>query len=992
VPDGGWRFVRWEGDLSGAFPERNVAMSRDKDVRAVFEAIPQFALTTVAPGGTTTGAGTYFEGTNVTLTTAPTPGWTFLGWTGDHVGSEPNFTWLVEGPAAFVANYGTTVSNLSTGPGHIVLEPDLPVYPYGTQVKVIPVPDPGNYLALWGEAGAGQPKTEWTLTVTNAQPRVTALFRALASDTVLLSVQSTLGGSVTQPAADGLYAKDTVVTLTAVPGNGYEFTGWSGDASGTDPQFTLTLDTSKTVRAEFRRVGVVSHALNVTVSGPGTVRRLPDQGAYEAGSEVELVAEPTGDAVFAGWSGALTSTQRRVRLTITGPTAVTATFLPVYPVVTETRGEGQVLLSPPEGTYAEGTVLALTARPADGWGFVQWSGDLTTTGQEASLTVDAPKRVIAEFARLGTLTTRVQGQGSIVRTPDAASYLPGTSVTLTATPAVGWGFVRWSGGATGTTAELTVIVGRTEAIVAEFADIVAPELTLSEPTNATVTDERFNLRGAVSDNLALASVTWTWNGTAQGSLTLTDGQFALNGLILKPGANELAVTATDAAGNSSVVTRTVVWTPVRTLAVSPAAEVQEGQRITFPIQLDSPGDVAGLTFTVQFPAEFLTDAEWEWSDLAGQSVNTVNTSTPGVIVATFSLAGATLPTGTTAVASVSFRARSVPGATDVTLTPVLASVGGIDGGTLAPGNAALAGSGRITPRRLVGDNNANQRLDIGDGVVVARLQVGLEEVRTWDVPLNDLNGSGQIDNGDVIRVLRAVVGLDPQPQPNGGSRLQRIARAAVNTNDVIALEFPDGATAIIGQPYRVVVKLTKTADNVAGLSFTLRYPAVLSLTGRQVGALIPGDAFPLWNEGVGSIRLAAVRSTPWLNATGVAAVLTFTPTAGFDAQPEWPLSLDQVELTGSGFDIRSLDAVGAVVRSEPPVPPTVVLHPNPADGKLTLEIFAPVGTELIIETTTDLISWSEVQRVTGQGSGTPVQVLLTPEAGVDARFWRVRRP
>lgn len=37
VPSTGWRFARWEGDLSGAFPERNVAMSRDKTVRAVLK-------------------------------------------------------------------------------------------------------------------------------------------------------------------------------------------------------------------------------------------------------------------------------------------------------------------------------------------------------------------------------------------------------------------------------------------------------------------------------------------------------------------------------------------------------------------------------------------------------------------------------------------------------------------------------------------------------------------------------------------------------------------------------------------------------------------------------------------------------------------------------------------------------------------------------------------------------------------------------------------
>ncbi len=1062
VADAGWRFVRWEDDLSGSFPERNVAMGRDKSVRAVFEATPRYLLRKpiahfvipgnadepapgtvvrrfpddfsgelpvwvsfrgrfangqVTPGafsyvndklpigwrvsaswpfqqdsghigasessairmsdgsftlggyplineGDTWGGGVFvgsvsvagngpnlilpaggarflpeppgivrfaaggqvnppggshfFEGETTSLTASAKPGWSFLEWSGDHVGSEPNFTWLVDGPATFEANFGTTMRTLATGPGRVLLEPDLPVYPYGAQVKVIPVPDAGNYLALWGEAGAGQPKTEWVLTVTNATPRVTALFRALASDRVVLSVQSTLGGQVTQPNADGVYAKGSVMTLTAVPESGYEFIGWSGDASGTATEVTLTLATSKTVRAEFRRVGVASFALNVTVAGPGTVRRVPDLGAYEAGSEVELVAEPTGDAVFQGWGGALSSPQRRVRLTVSGPTAVTATFLPVYPVATETRGEGQVLLSPPEGRYAAGTVLALTAKPAEGWGFVQWSGDVTTTGQEATLTVDAPKQVIAEFARLGTLTTKVQGHGSIARTPDVAFYLPGTAVTLTANPVAGWKFVRWTGGATGTGAQLTVTVGRTEAIVAEFADAEGPTVTLTEPVNGTVTDERFALRGTVADNVGVNAVNWSWNGIGQGALSLADGAFAVPGLTLKPGSNLLGVSATDAAGNMTTVNREVMWTPVRTLAVGTAPEVQEGRRLVYPVSLTAPGDVAGLTFRLNYDPDYLTDPQVEWGSLVGQSVNTLNLTTNGQIWAAFSLGGTALPAGTQRVADVSFRARSVPALRSEPLTPVLVSVGALDGATLSPGNAAVAGEGRITPRRITGDINANQRVDIGDAVLLSRLQVGLEELRPWDVALNDLNGSAQVDNGDVIRALRIVVGLDLPPAPSAGMARAGLARAALNTNDTVALEFPDGPAVRAGAPWRVVVRLDRSGGSLSGMSLKVRYPSGLSLAEKRGGALIPGDAPVLWNEEADGVRLAAMRATPWPGSRGEAAVLTFLPGPG--PASGGVIEVVAGELSGAGFDVMEMDSVTATVTAENTAP------------------------------------------------------------------------
>lgn len=82
-------------------------------------------------------------------------------------------------------------------------------------------------------------------------------------------------------------------------------------------------------------------------------------------------------------------------------------------------------------------------------------------------------------------------------------------------------------------------------------------------------------------------------------------------------------------------------------------------------------------------------------------------------------------------------------------------------------------------------------------------------------------------------------------------------------------------------------------------------------------------------------------------------------------------------------------SLNVVVPEEPPV---VMLPPPGEDGKLTLEVLAPAGQELIVGTTTDLKVWTEAQRVTGLGSGIPVKVPIIPRAGVEARFWRVRKP
>ena len=125
-------------------------------------------------------------------------------------------------------------------------------------------------------------------------------------------------------------------------------------------------------------------------------------------------------------------------------------------------------------------------------------------------------------------------------------------------------------------------------------------------------------------------------------------------------------------------------------------------------------------------------------------------------------------------------------------------------------------------------------------------------------------------------------------------------------------------------------------------------------------------------------------------------MLTFLPTVGINAQASWPIELVKAEVTGAGFDIRALDDIRGEIRStnpQPPVEPKVVVPTPTLDGgPLALDVEAGVGAAIVLETTTDLGSWSEAQRLTGQGAGKPVRVTVTPDPNARARFWRVRVP
>ena len=71
-------------------------------------------------------------------------------------------------------------------------------------------------------------------------------------------------------------------------------------------------------------------------------------------------------------------------------------------------------------------------------------------------------------------------------------------------------------------------------------------------------------------------------------------------------------------------------------------------------------------------------------------------------------------------------------------------------------------------------------------------------------------------------------------------------------------------------------------------------------------------------------------------------------------------------------------------------PPLITLQPPAADGSLALEIRAASGATVAVETTSDLSAWTETQRITGQGAGSPVKITLQLDPNVQTKFWRVR--
>ncbi len=116
--------------------------------------------------------------------------------------------------------------------------------------------------------------------------------------TLELTVQGE-GQITTNVPVNNIPYKQTI-TLTPIPGFGYEFSHWSGDITSVDETLRIKMDQDKKIQANF-----VKRKFRISISkdGKGDVAGVPQNGLLEFGDRVNLNSEPEAGWTFLGWSG-----------------------------------------------------------------------------------------------------------------------------------------------------------------------------------------------------------------------------------------------------------------------------------------------------------------------------------------------------------------------------------------------------------------------------------------------------------------------------------------------------------------------------------------------------------------------------------------------------------------------------------------------------------------------------------------------------------------
>jgi hypothetical protein len=465
------------------------------EVKSTSLSLPEGTITiNPAPQGN----GQYTKNTVVTLTAEPAAGYDWISWngTGNDITNPTTVTMNsdVAVKVNFEERYSLIINNqmvigsvVSFTEGSVAINPPPSnldgKYHSGTIVTLSVQTNPGYEWKCW--TGTNNDNANPTTITMNSGKQITLVFNEryellINGQMVASGVASFIEGSVTvdpAPGADGKYALNAQVTLSAVPNPGYSWQSWSGVTDYTLNPTTIVMSSDKHVTVNWGEAFVVTinnlqlTGSNLSVTG-GTVTATPapmSNGTYVKNTRVTLIADPAAGYRFGWWGGEISSTTNPVTITINSDKNITVVFVKTYALDITISPEGSGTVSPGSGHYDEGSRITLTATSAAGYRFDHWAGDVSGNFTSVSVMMNADKSVTAVFTKIYELTITITPANSGTVSPAGGVYDTGANVTLTASPGAGYHFDHWGGDVTGNTTSITITMDADKNVVAVFA-------------------------------------------------------------------------------------------------------------------------------------------------------------------------------------------------------------------------------------------------------------------------------------------------------------------------------------------------------------------------------------------------------------------------------------------------------------------------------------------------------------------------------------------
>ena len=214
-------------------------------------------------------------------------------------------------------------------------------------------------------------------------------------------------------------------------------------------------------------------------------------------------------------------------------------------------GQGQVNVLPDGTVFNASEEIQIEAVAAEGWAFVRWEGDISSTDARLNLVMNSNKSIKAIFIEgdlpVYALNTTTDGSGTISFEPQGNQFESGQKVTLTAIAAAGWDFVAWKGDSESSEATITLTMDEAKNLKATFVEMLSVTLEGSPLSCQDSAD------GTIQANVTggIAPFEYTWLKDGEPIAPDTGSLDALE-------AGSYQVTAKDIRGKTAVQTLSIL--------------------------------------------------------------------------------------------------------------------------------------------------------------------------------------------------------------------------------------------------------------------------------------------------------------------------------------------------------------------------------------------------------------------------------------------------
>ena len=406
-------------------------------------------------GGNVTGGGTFEEGQSCTVTATANNNYTFENWTenGDVVSANASYTFTVNSNCNLVANFTenpptTYTVTVSANPAEGGSVTGGGSFEEGQSCTVTATTNSGYLFDNWTENGiVVSSNASYTFAV-NDNHSLVANFSAepLPIFNISVSANPNNGGTVT---GDGAYEEGQICTVTATVNAGYTFTNWTenGNVVSSNATYSFTVMGNRNLIANFT---INTYTVSVTAN-PSMGGTVTGGGTFTYGQTCTITASVSSGYTFINWTenGSYVSSDASYTFTVAGNHSFVAHFtenpLPMYTIsVTPKPQEGGIVRG--AGTYQEGQACTVSATPATGYTFVNWTENSVVLSTDISytFTVTNDRALVANFSPMTytiSATASPTEGGEVFGT---GNYAYGSQATVKVIPNEDYIFLNWT--------------------------------------------------------------------------------------------------------------------------------------------------------------------------------------------------------------------------------------------------------------------------------------------------------------------------------------------------------------------------------------------------------------------------------------------------------------------------------------------------------------------------------------------------------------------